>query len=359
MKRFWSDPSHWKNLSKAVVGGVVLLAAVAWLSGGCSERIAPDDLPIAAAGPPEGAVERVEALRVPRVELASGTVSSARHTTISSKILARIEAIPVRAGDEIERGTVVARLDARDLEARLRGARESVVKARAALALALQERQRIDDLHRSNVASRQQLDRVVASHQIAIAEVESAEQAVRDAEVALSHAEIRSPVSGRVVDRLAEPGDTAAPGAPLLRVYDPGTMRLEAPVRESLAMRLASGQPLAVQIEALDLEVTGEIDEIVPAAEPGARTFLVKIRLPAEHRLFAGMFGRVAIPAGESTRLVVSEGAIERVGQLEFVNVVEDDDRVARRLVTTGARTPSGGLEVLSGLRADERVLVP
>lgn len=348
-----------RNVLQIVIGGAVLLAAVVWLSGGCGERIGPDD-EVGRAGAEavsgETATVREEAGMV--YEDVSGTIFSARHTTISSKILARIEAIPVRAGDEIEAGAVVVRLDSRDLDARLAAARERVASARAAADLARSERDRIAGLHASNVASKRELDRNEAALRMALAELERVQQNVADEEVALSYAEIRSPVAGRVIDRLAEPGDTAAPGAPLLRIYDPGAMRLEAPVREGLATRLTSGQPLRVRVEAIDLTIEGEIDEIVPAAEPGARTFLVKVRLPRDPRLYSGMFGRIAVPAGERVRLVLPSEAVERIGQLEYVTVVGDDGEPARRLVTTGPPAGEDGVEILSGVSAGEVVLV-
>ncbi|MBW2274957.1 MAG: efflux RND transporter periplasmic adaptor subunit [Deltaproteobacteria bacterium] len=349
-----------KSVLQAVLGSAVLFASVAWLSGGCGERIGPEDAipgaaPLAADAPRAGVVRE----RALVFEHASGSLHSSRHTTISSKILARIEEMPVRAGDVVERGTLVVRLDSRDLAARLRAAKETVVSAEAARELASSEFARITKLHAEQVASRQQLDRVTASRDMARAMLEAAEQAARDAEVGLSFGEIRSPVSGRVIDRLAEPGDTAAPGQALLHIYDPGALRLEAPVREVLATRLTPGQPLTVRVEALGLTLAGEIDEIVPAAEPGTRTFLVKVRLPADPRLFAGMFGRVEIPAGERVRLVVRHEAVERVGQLEYVRVVDGNGRVARRLVTTGPAALDGGVEVLSGLAAGEQVLLP
>jgi uncharacterized alkaline shock family protein YloU len=57
---------------------------------------------------------------------------------------------------------------------------------------------------------------------------------------------------------------TAVPGRPLLRIYDPTVLRVEVPVRESLAVRLTVGAPLKVRIPSLDEEVQGVIDEIVP-----------------------------------------------------------------------------------------------
>ncbi|MBW2363394.1 MAG: efflux RND transporter periplasmic adaptor subunit [Deltaproteobacteria bacterium] len=341
---------------QVLIGGTVLAFTVTWLSGGCGERIAPvDGPPASGAAGSDGPTAAVERELAQYYESASGTVFSARHTTISSKILARIEAITVRAGDEIEANTVVVRLDSRDLEARLSAARENVTGARAALTLAESERARIGGLFESKVASRRQLDRADAALRMARAALEHAQQGVADAEVGASHAEIRSPVSGRVIDRLAEPGDTAAPGAPLLRVYDPGAMRLEAPVRESLAVRLTAGQPLAVYVESLDLSLKGEIDEIVPAAEPGARTFLIKVRLPHDARLFSGMFGRVRIPAGEGERLRIPRSAVESIGQLEYATVI-DGGAASRRMITTGPAVDENDVVVLSGLSEGEHV---
>jgi RND family efflux transporter MFP subunit len=348
-----------RSIAQAVVGSVVLFAAVAWLSGGCAERIAPEDVaPPDLARAQESALVSVVEEEAPAWEQASGTVLSARHTTVSSKLLARIEEVKVRAGDEIEAGAVVVRLDARDLAARARAAREQRTASKAALELAISERDRIQELYASKVASRQQVDRAEAAYLVATATLERSEQALADAEVGVSHAEIRAPVGGRVVDRLAEPGDTAAPGAPLLRIYDPGAMRLEAAVREGLAVNLVPGQSLRVYIEALDLSLDGEIDEIVGAAEPGARTFLVKIRLSHAPRLFSGMFGRVRITAGMSRRVVAPAASIERIGQLQYAMVANAEGSLSRRMVTTGPELATGDVEILSGLRAGERVLV-
>ncbi len=344
-----------------VGAGIAAVAVtVAWLSGSCGPKIRPgevtDDSSATAAG---GSLVAVERSIVPVVETASGTIQSARHTTVSSRILARIEAVRVRAGSDVKEGDVLVVLDARDLEARVREAREAGAAARSQLDLATSEMRRIEQLREAGVAPQRELDRVRSARQVAAAEVERAGQRLRDAEAGLSHAEIRSPVSGRVVDRLAEPGDTAAPGSPLLHVYDPGLLRLEAPVRESLAQHLAVGQRVAVIVEAAGEQLAGEVEEIVPQAEPGSRTFLVKVRFPPSPRILAGMFGRIGVPAGERARLRVPETAVERIGQLEFVTAVVPDGSAERRLVTTGARDADGKIEVLSGLGADESVRLP
>jgi RND family efflux transporter MFP subunit len=344
------------------IGGGILVVAttVAWFSGSCEPKIRPGEMgPAEGASVAEGPVVAVERSVVPVLETASGTIQSARHTTVSARIMARIEDVRVRAGSDVKQGDVLVVLDARDLEARVREAREAGASARSQLDLAASERSRIEQLWKAGVAAQRDLDRARSAAQVAGAEVEGAGQRLRDAEAGLSHAEIRSPVSGRVVDRLAEPGDTAAPGSPLLRIYDPGQLRLEAPVRESLAQHLAVGQRVPLIVEAAVESLDGEIEEIVPQAEPGSRTFLVKVRFPPSPRVLAGMFGRIGVPAGERTRLRIPEAAVERIGQLEFVTAIGSDGRTERRLVTTGARGADGLVETLSGLGPDESVRLP
>lgn len=342
---------------EAAAGLVVIGLAVVWLSGGCGERIPPGE-----TGPLEGeapaGVAVVEHRIGPGIEWASGAVESARRTAVSSRILARIEEIRVSAGSEVTEGDVLIRLDARDLDARSGEAGEALRSARAKLSLARTEQERMAKLVAQGVESQQRLDRAESDLRVARAEVNRLEASQRESRTGVSFAEIRSPVSGRVVDRLAEPGDTAVPGRPLLRIYDPTVLRVEVPVRESLAVRLAVGAPLKVQIPSLEEEFEGVIDEIVPVAEPGARTLLIKARIPYDERLFAGMFARAALPAGERARLVAPERSVERVGQLEFVMVVGEGGP-ERRMVTTGPRLEEGLIEVLSGLAAGERVALP
>ena len=337
----------------------ILGLSVAWLSGSCGDKLKPGEAPAPGGDSGAGAaLATVERVVEPVFEQVSGTVASARHTTVSSEILARIEDVRVRAGTQVSKGDVLVVLDARDLSARRSEATQAREAARSQLVLARSERERVRELFAKGVAPQRDVDRTKSAFEVASAELERAEQRLRDNEIALSHAELRSPVDGRVVDRLAEPGDNAVPGVPLLRIYDPDALRLEAPVRESLTHRLVLGQHVSVLIEALAKRLDGEVEEIVPQAEPGARTFLVKIRFPSHAGVFAGMFGRVEVPAGERERLRIPAAAVERIGQLEFVTAQREDGSPERRLVTTGEQDPEGRVEVLSGLAAGERVRV-
>lgn len=341
-----------------VAGVAVMVAAVVWLAGGFGKRIEPGRVTTAALAPPPDATQAVvERISGAAFEWASGTVAPARHTAVASRIVAHIDQVRVRAGDRVGEGEVVVVLDARDLRAKVGQAEEALRAARAELEFAKTEKTRSDQLLAKGVTTRQRYDQAVSRLRVAEADVQRLTQSLKEARAALSYTEIRAPVAGRVIDRLAEPGDTALPGQPLLRIYDPTALRVEAPVRETLAVRLRVGETLRVEVPAIDSVTEDTIEEIVPYADPGARTLLVKVRLDTNGRLVAGMFARVAVPAGERTRLLVPEAAIERIGQLEYTMVMGRDGRLERRLVTTGEYRTDGRIEVLSGLAEGERVV--
>jgi len=161
-------------------------------------------------------------------------------------------------------------------------------------------------------------------------------------------------MSGIIVDKQVEAGDTVAPGQVLLTLFDPTRMQLIASVRESLTQRLEVGQTIGVRVDAIDKTCEGQISEIVPEAEAASRSFQVKVTGPCPPGIYSGMFGRLLIPLDEQEVLVIPATAVRQVGQLHLVDVAEDD--VLRRRTVQVGRLFGDDVEILSGLRAGERV---
>jgi len=160
-----------------------------------------------------------------------------------------------------------------------------------------------------------------------------------------------------VVEKHMEVGDMAAPGSPVVTIQEEGGLRLEAAVREGLAGSLLLGDSLRVRIDALEMELTGTLEEKVPVADPRTRSFLVKESLPQQPGLRSGMFGRLFIPTGSVTPLTGSSRAIESIGQIQQVWVLSEEGLPQRRYVRTG-RVYADRVEILSGLREGEKVVV-
>ncbi len=337
----------------ALLGGVM-----AYLAGFFEEKIPIDFSKVV---PQAGSAETftIEVVSEPLIERAAGTLRAKVETVISPLITATISSIAVWAGDEVQPGEVLVNLDARELKARVDQAHQAVVTARAMLNQTEKEAERVQRIFKADpgAISQAERDRIQTALNTARAQLESSKRREDEARTALSYSELTSPIAGRIVERYADPGDTARPGVPVLRLYNPATLRLEASVRESVASRLQENQRLTAEIDALDKRYKGVVDEIVPSADPGSRTFLVKVSLTGGSGLYPGMFGRLLIPIGQIEKIYVPYDAVTHVGQLDFV-MVNTEQGAVRRYVRLGERASGERIAVMSGLKAGEQVLI-
>lgn len=343
-----------KKLLLPVVAVIALLLMVAVMAGYFRDKIEPG-----LAG--HTGVDTSQAMLVQRergayTEPVPASVEAKETTIISSRLLARITAIHVRAGDYVEQGDLLLELEKTDLLARAQQAGDRVRSVEARLTEARQNLRRAEELHQRGLIAVADRDAARADAAALEADLSSARQALEEAQAAVGFSEIHSPIAGRVVDRFAEPGDTASPGAQLLSLYNPFSLRVEARVREQLALALEVGQSMSVEVPSVSKTFTATIEELVPAADPGSRSFLVKAILPSEKQLLPGMYARLLVPAGERERLLIPLDRVARVGQLDVVWVAQQDERL-RRFVRLGQPTGDGWVEVLSGLEAGDRLL--
>lgn len=336
------------------VGVIVLMI---WLAGGLRPKV-----PGHAGGPttrrPIGAGRLVDVVSatIPREETAVGTVQPVQRIEVASRLLARAVEVNVVAGQKVTRGQVLVRLEDTDLKARVAQARSAVAQAGAALEQARAEESRVRAAAAAGAVAALDLDRAVNGLRAAEATLSRAEQARTEAESVLEFTVIRSPIDGAVIDKRVESGSTVSPGQVVATLLDPSRMQLVASVRESLSRRLKVGAPVLVKVDVLEHACTGTVSEIVPEAEGVSRTFQVKVVGPCPEGVYTGMFGRLSIPAGEETLLLIPPEAVRHVGQIECVDVAVGDGR-ARRAVRTG-RAVDGRVEVLAGLAAGERIVV-
>lgn len=343
-----------KKLLLPVIAIAVLLLMVAGMAGYFSDKIEPgvNEPPVADTA----AAVAVVISTAPFSEPVPASVEAKEATIISSRLLAQITAIHVRAGDYVQEGQLLLELEKSDLIARARQVGDQVRSVEARLTEARQNLKRAEELYQRGLIAVADRDAARADAASLGADLSSARRALEESETAVSYSEIRSPIAGRVVDRFAEPGDTASPGAKLLSLYNPFSLWVEARVREQLALSLSMGDQLQVEVPALDKTYTAKIEEIVPAADPGSRSFLVKAILPSGKQLLPGMYARMQVPAGDRTQVLIPADRVARVGQLDVVWVA-DNGRVLRRFVRLGRPAGEGLVEVLAGLAEGDKVM--
>lgn len=271
-----------------------------------------------------------------------GTVRPKLRSIIEAKVSGTLARMVVVPGQKVRRGELLASIEAREVEARL-------AQARAVRQQAESDLTRYASLRAQDILPQADYDAAQSKFRVA-------EAAVTEAETLLGYTHVGAPFDGTITRKLADVGDLAGPGKPLLEMEDSHTLRLEADVPEAAAGTLTLGDRLPVRISPLPTALEGVVSEIAPAADPGSRTFVVKLDLPVTPGLRAGQFGRVAVPVGHSSALRVPAAAVVVRGQMELVFVV-GEGKARLRIVKTGKRI-GDDVELVSGVDAGESVVI-
>lgn len=322
-----------KKTSAFIFPLFVLLAA-------CGEKRAKSG---EADGLPSAVVKTQSAITEPHIatEEVVGTVRSKLRAAVEAKVSGRVLEYTAVPGQMVKAGDLLATLDAREIQAQ-------VDQAKAVLDQARRDFARQEKLIATNATTRQEYD-------AAQARVKVGEGAVTEAETMMSYARVTAPFDGVVTRKLADVGDLAMPGKPLLEVEAPTDLRFEADLPEALLGNVKLGAKMKVKVASVAEPLEAVVSEIAPVADAVSRTFQVKLDLPAADGLRTGQFGRVSVPVAEVMLLLVPQSAVIKRGQMELVFVVSEG-KAALRLVKTG-KALDGNIEILSGLEEGELVV--
>lgn len=174
-----------------------------------------------------------------------------------------------------------------------------------------------------------------------------------------------APFKGVIVHKMVEVGDTVQPGQPLLKFADVEYLQVEVDIPARLRSGLREGMMLRAELDAPTGRAEGasnvpvRVAQIFPMADPQRHTIKVKFDLPQDTSE-PGMYATVLIPdyqAQARANPVVPRSAIRYNGSLPGVYVLDESGRPQLRLVRVGDAAPNGGVAILSGLRAGERIL--
>lgn len=281
----------------------------------------------------------------------SGTVESPTSSMVATEVAGPVQELRAREGTAVRQGEVLAVLSSTNLDLQLQALQALIKEARARLQLAESNLERIKDLFASDVVSRQQLDDAFSEFTAWQGRAEALAAQGARIETDLQRCSVRAPFSGVVVGELAEVGEWLAVGAPVVELLSLETLYIRVQVPEKFFSNLIPGSDVAVHFDALpDLEIQGTVSAIIPRADPQARTFPVKIRIPnGEGRIGVGMLAEVLLPAGASYRAtVIPKDALLTQGQESYVFLLNGDDTVQRTLVESG-----GGIGAWIVVRGD------
>jgi RND family efflux transporter MFP subunit len=315
---------------------------------------------------------------------ATGYVVAQRKAAISSKATGRVEYLGVAEGSRVKAGDVIARIDARDVEAQAQSAEANVLAAKAGLVQAqaeetdaLAQYKRAQDLLRQKFVSeasvdtaKARADRASAAVANAKATIAAAQATARNARVSVDYTVIRAPFDGVILSKSANVGDLVTPfssaadskGA-VVSMADMSTLEVEADVSESSLAKVKVGQPAEIVLDALpDTRFRGHISRMVPTVDRAKATVMTKVKFDAiDPRVLPEMSAKVSFLSQEvgaeqqKPLLAVSPDALAQRDGKTVLFVVRGDRAVAVP-VTPGAKV--GDVTAITGaVKSGEKVV--
>jgi RND family efflux transporter MFP subunit len=350
---------------KSVRGAILaLLIAAAFGCGKKEPEVAPKAAPAVVNG---ATVAAVSEETVPEIIEAVGTVKAKNAAVVSSRIAGAVTLVQVKEGDRVGRGRLLVSIEAAEAGAAAAGAvsgieeaERGVEEARSRRKLAEATFQRFSRLYSEQAVTRQefeerQMEREVADQALARAKarLDQARHSAKAAGTVAGYGQVTSPISGIVVAKQAEAGQTVFPGTPLLTIEGDEGYRLEVAAPEALLGKVRAGDRVGIALEGAP--AAARVAEVVPTVAPASRTFVVKLDLPSKG-IRSGNYGKALFPLGGRRGIAVPAKAIVERGSLTSVWAVGSDGIARMRLVKVG-KTLGDRVEILSGLTSGDRIV--
>ncbi len=332
-------------------------AALAWLAlaalAGCgAEAPQPKASPV-----PRLASAPVELREVDLTYTAEAVLEAVRQSTVAAQIAGRIVDVRFDVGDRVKKGDVIVRIDERAASQALAASEAQVREAQAALANARAQFERNRQLLAQKFISQAALDQSEASYKAAQARVTALLAGAGAAATERSFATILAPYGGVVSARHVELGEMASPGKPLMTGFDPSTLRAVANVPQAQVAAIQASGRARIELPALGQWFEAKSLTIVPAADPRTHTTRVRIELPEDVRgVYPGVFARAHFVTGRAAKLLVARTAVIRRSEVTAVYVLDEAGWPHLRQIRLGTGGDGSAVEVLAGLKPDERV---
>ena len=288
----------------------------------------------------------------------AGTVQAKVQAALGSRVAGRLVSRSVHVGDLVEKGSVLAVLDATAYELAVRSARAELSSAEATLSSAVATEERQKTLLQSNAAAQAAVESAEQSREAADAGLVRARTALAKAQEQLSYTRIEAEFDGVVVATGAEVGQTVSPGEAIVTVARPDERDAVVDIPETAeAIALGSRFTVSLQINPA-VAVKGTVREVAPSADAATRTRRVKIALenpPDTVRLGTTITAELDGP--NLTAIVLPETAVLRKDGKPHVWLVDEEKgEVHLAPIEAGAAT-GRFVQVAGGLKEGDRVV--
>lgn len=307
----------------AATTGLVILAAAGALANDEPEAALADRV----VAPRRVVVATVELTEDGRTHIFHGVTRADAHGTLAFTVAGRVLSRTVRAGDRVEAGQVLARVDGRAYANSIEATRGSLAQMDARLVQLGRDRERASALYATGALSEGDLERTTSEERALSASRGSARAQLREAQRARSETTLRAPFAGIVTAVHIEAGELASAGAPIVTLVGDGELEVELEVPESLVAGIRVGSLVDVELPLAGLNnVQGRVRSVANRAAGPGQLFPVLVSLTPSSGLVAGLAARANVSVERPRVATVPVAAvIDPAGQRSVVFTVDGE----------------------------------
>lgn len=267
----------------------------------------------------------------------SGNLKAINTVAVKARVPGELIEIKGREGDSVKAGEVVARLDPTEFQRRLRQAEQQADAAKTQIDIAKRQYDNNKALVDQGFISKTALDTSQASLAGAQATYNAALAGADLARKTLEDTVMRSPITGQIATRLAQPGEHVGMDMRLMDIVDLGSLELEATLSPADSVDVRIGQEAALSLEGRAQTINAKVLRINPSVQANSRSVLVYLRLQSTTGLRQGMYAQGELQLSLSKTVALPLSAVRTDKPQPYVQMLVNN-KVAHQTVSLGER---------------------
>ena len=279
----------------------------------------------------------------------SGSLKAVNSAVIKARVAGELQGLSVREGDFVKAGQIIARIDASELQSRLKQGRAQAESAKAQVDVVQRQYDNNKALVDQGFISKTALDTSLANLNAARSTYQAALAGADVAKKSVDDTVLKAPISGQVSQRLAQTGERVGIDARIVEIVDLSRLELEATLSAADSIQIQVGQLAQLQIEGSPKAVSARVARINPTAQAGSRSVLAYLSIDSTtgQPLRQGLFAQGTLGTVRSSLLAVPLASVRTDKPMPYVQTIENA-QVIYRSVELGVRGSADGMDVVA-----------
>lgn len=286
----------------------------------------------------------------------TGTIQSKSQTTIQAQNTATASHIWVDVGQQVSKGQKLVQFSNADYNTQLNSAKAQLNSAKAQAALSASIAKRKKHLYDQGFIAKLEYEQSLAESTVQQENLKTLQANIDLAQKTIQDQQIVSPISGYVIQRLVNVGQTVSPNQTLFEIVDPNQLEIVAQLSASDQPQLAIGQTVDFHIQGSNTQQRSQVSRINPFADPNSRSiqFFADVHAPARLSIGAFVEGTL-VKESSAFGQIIPLSTIQSPDQSPFVWVIRQQ-QLKKVPIQYVQQDQQQGLAVVTGLLKNEQV---